>query len=217
MKKKIILMGIAGVLVLTTMIGGTLAAFQATSSQGTSDITTKDLNIYISENDAEGLALYQSGVMKAMPGEIIDENLKAVFASSANYDAYICITVYKAWGDAGENSSFAKSYDTALELDKIKIIPENAEDWIVIENDEETMTMYYKKPLSESSKTETSKFINQIQISKELGNQYADLPFIIEASADAVQSIGGAEAIKSAWGVTAVLDSEKNITDIVVE
>ncbi len=217
MKKKLILMGIAGVLVLTTMIGGTLAAFQANSSQGTSDITTKDLNIYISENGAEGLERYRSGIMKAMPGEVINEDLKAVFASSSNYDAYIRITLYKAWGKAGEDGSFVKSHDTALALDKIKIIPENAEDWIIIANDDEMTTMYYKKPLSESAKIETSKFIEQIQISKELGNQYTDLSFIIEANADAVQSIGGAEAIKSAWGVTAVLDSEKNITDIVVE
>ena len=218
MKKKLILMGIAGALALTTMIGGTLAAFQANSSQGTSDITTKDLNICISDGETKELDKYQSGVVKAMPGSTINEDLKVAFAEENNYDSYVRVTIYKAWGEKNANGEFAKDFDGTLDLAAIEILPEQEDDWIVIQTDDETTTMYYKKPISEAgAKRETSKFIDEIRISNEIGNQYANKSFVIEASAEAVQTVGGAEAVRSAWGVSASMDPEGIITGITVE
>lgn len=217
MKKKLILMGIAGVLVTTTMIGGTLAAFQANSLQGTSHITTKDLSIYISDKStgqtAKDLDYYSSGAVKVMPGAVIDEDLTVAFSpNSDHYDSYVRVTVYKAWGEKAADGNFSKTYDQKLDLKEIAIRPENENDWIIRENDDETITMYYKKQLSDSS--ETTKFIDEIALSKNLDNGYTDKSFVIEASADAVQAIGGTDAIKSAWGVTVTLDGAGNIETV---
>ena len=221
MTKKIILMVIAGVLVLTTMIGGTLAAFQANSSQGISNITTKDLDIFISDkgNTEETIDSknYKSDVYKAMPGSKMDENLTIAFASSQNYDSYVRAIVYKAWGKTDADSVFQKSFDHSLDIQSIKIIPEKEEDWIIVNEDDETVVMYHKKPLSMEGIKETTKFIDEIAISMNLDNQYADKSFVIEASVDAVQAIGGSDAIKSAWGVTASLDGEGNITAVATD
>ncbi len=217
--KKMVLMCIAGGLVLITMIGGTFAAFQANSSQGSSHITTKDLDIYLSEKGSgiQGLKEYRSGAVKAVPGNRIDENLVISSSASPHYDSYVRAIVYKAWGKTDQNGVFQKSFDDTLDTKMIKIVPENENDWIIFEEDSETITMYYKQPLSEAGVTETTKLIDEIILSMELGNEYADKSFVIEASADAVQAIGGTEAIKSAWGVDAHLDQEGNITDIVIK
>lgn len=60
MKKKLILMGVAAALVTITLIGGSLAYFQATGHQVQQQINTKTLEIQLSEagQDGSGKEIY---------------------------------------------------------------------------------------------------------------------------------------------------------------
>lgn len=205
MKKKLILMGIAGALVLSTMVGGTLAAFQANSSQGTSKIETKDLKISLSE-DASELAKYYSGDLRLMPGAEVDTNL-TVSTDANNYESYIRVTVFKAWG-SGIKDTF--SIDDSLDHGQINIT--SGDGWIVKTIDNQTTVLYYTKPVAGG--VSTPSFISKVGIPATLTNDYADKQFTIEAYAEAVQTMGGVEAIKSAWGVDAVIDGSGDITTI---
>ncbi len=220
MKKKLILMGFAGVLVISTIIGGTLAAFRANSSQGTSKITTKNIDIHIQKNDTNEFDQYTTGMINAMPGTVINTDLKIAFDSSNNYDSYVRAIVNKAWWKKDATGSLEKVFDDSLDLAAIEIIPENQEDWIIIDQDAETVVMYYKYPLSDTNslfQSETSDFVDRIKISEVIGNDYANKSFQVEATVDAVQISQGAEAIKSAWGVQAFLGADGTIQEIAVE
>ena len=73
---------------------------------------------------------------------------------------------------------------------------------------------YYKLPLEKGGKT--TNLVDAIKISHEIKNgEYADYRIHIAYDADAIQSIAGAEAALSEWGVELSVDEEGSITSVV--
>lgn len=242
MKKKLILMGIAAVFVLTTIIGGTLAAFNAqTDKKATSKISTKDLGIGIYEMEQEDKYLAvkegKSFFIKGnIPGTTISKNLivrnDCSDSEDSSYDAYVRVTIYKSWGsvetsDVGPNfvkDSSLNTKEVIKEMNGIEalhLFPDtnvlNSTGWIIYSDTNEEMILYYTKPIKAGE--ETTPFITKVKIDERLGNDYADHSIMIEAKADAVQVIDGVNAISSAWGISANINPEskeiENISDLV--
>lgn len=242
MKKRYILMGFAGLLAITTVIGGTMAAFQTRAEKkGVSVITTEDLDIGIfcgdselGNNEVPTLANYciKPETNYCMPGTVITaENAKGVTLPleiknkiNSGYGAYVRVRIYKTWIDNEEKSSFLNRLGNKFEnrqSDKKEVmsLPNNGnsgvflsgwkdEDWIeAIDNDEENITLYYKKKLAPEHSTGV--FLDQIAFNENLNNYFAGKNVQFEIEADAVQALPddsiNKAAIASAWGMNATI------------
>ena len=123
MKKRYILMGFAGLLAITTVIGTTMAAFELKTKPGVSVITTEDLEIGIFCGDSElgnnedptlAKLCIKPETDYCMPGTVITvENAKGFTLPleiknkiDSGYDAYVRVRIYKTWMDNEEKSSF---------------------------------------------------------------------------------------------------------------
>lgn len=133
MKKRYFLMGFAGLLAITTVIGGTMAAFQTwTEKKGVSAITTNDLAIGIfcgdselGNNDEPNLAEFciKPETDYCMPGTVITaENAKGVALPlriknkiAPGYYAYVRVRIYKTWTDNKGKNSFLNRLGNKLE------------------------------------------------------------------------------------------------------
>ena len=56
--------------------------------------------------------------------------------------------------------------------------------------------------------------MDQIEISYDLKNEYADLGIALKMRADAVQTMKGQDAMMSEWGVLATIDDAGKISSI---
>ena len=217
MKKKLILMGIAGALVVTTIIGGSLALVRTSSSgQATSDITTKDLGIGIYEDNTEAID-GEIIVKTKVPGETVSKNLviKNTKTTDTGYDTYVRVTIYKTWGEMSDSQNKIFIKDSSLEqLDQIILGITQDPNWYlstVASTNEETV-LYYKVPIKPGEST--TPFLNSIKIDESLGNKYADKSILLDIDADAVQVIDGVDAISSAWGISVSVNNLGEITSI---
>lgn len=210
-------MGIAGALVVTTMIGGSLALVRTSSSgQATSDITTKDLGIGIYEDNTE--AIDGEIILKTkVPGETVSKNLviKNTKTTDTGYDTYVRVTIYKTWGEMSDSQNKIFIKDSSLEqLDQIILGISQDPNWYlstVASTNEETV-LYYKVPIKPGEST--TPFLNSIKIDESLGNKYADKSILLDIDADAVQVIDGVDAISSAWGISVSVNNLGEITSI---
>lgn len=207
MKKKLALMGIAGVLVLTAIVGGSLAAINAQSDTGESVISTKALGIGIYEEGTEAAKTVVTAE-KIMPGDTVDRPMCVENDVEGGYDLYVRVTINKSWGDY-DGSTFEKDFEA--DTSAIGIYRESS-DWIMAYEDEEQLVLYYTRPLAAGESS--SNFMDALVISEELGNRYANKAAQLEVEADAVQKFAGEDAVASAWGVTVTLDAEGNITSV---
>lgn len=128
MKKRYILMGFAGLLAITTVIGGAMAAFQTrTEKKGVSVITTNDLEIGIfcgdselGNNDEPNLAEFciKPETDYCMPGTVITVGnakgvtlpLKIINKTNSGYGAYIRVRIYKTWMDNDNDNVVKRSF-----------------------------------------------------------------------------------------------------------
>ena len=217
MKKKLILMGIAGALVVTTIIGGSLALVRTSSSgQATSDITTKDLGIGIYEDNTEAID-GEIIVKTKVPGETVSKNLviKNTKTTDTGYDTYVRVTIYKTWGEMSDSQNKIFIKDSSLEqLDQIILGITQDPNWYlstVASTNEETV-LYYKVPIKPGEST--TSFLNSIKIDESLDNKYADKSILLDIDADAVQVIDGVDAISSAWGISVSVNNLGEIISI---
>ncbi len=223
MKKKLILMGIAGALVVTTIIGGSLAMIRTSlNKQATSDITTKNLAIGIYEDNKEAV----SGpilLTAKVPGESVSKNLvvKNTLSADVGYDTYVRVTIYKAWGKMSNSEkgvsvsnisgNFVK--DSSLDqLDQIILGLGTSPKWRSVSSTNEETVLYYLVPLKPGESTES--FLNSIKIGEKVDNAYAEKSILLDIDVDAVQAADGVDAISSAWGVSVSLNSIGEITNI---
>ncbi len=210
MKKKVMLMCIAGILACTAVIGGTLAGFHTEArQQGVAQITTKSLSIELQEKvSAEEAASAEN----AGPGDEIALVRNIVNDAEDGYELYTRVTIYKSWNRDDLDSSKLRLYRDGVEL-----VTENAEavndsDWILWYADDEQVVMYYRKPLAVGECT--SDILSSVQIDVDINNQYVNSKFAVEFEVDAVQKIAADQAIISEWGVYPVFDENGNITSI---
>ena len=199
MKKKYILMGVAAALITTTIVGGSLAYFQADGRNVQQQINTRTLSIALtgSENpDASG-SLYLEG---AMPGDTVTKSVKV--ENTADTPLYARVTIRKYWGDYTEaTDTLNKDFDR----DTAKISIQPLENWYVSEegDENETLVLYYQDPIQPG---ESVDIMDSLQIAADLDNSYTDLGIGLDVEADAVQAFAAQDAMLSEWGVWAEID-----------
>ena len=212
MKKRVMLLCLAVLLVGTAVIGGTLAGFHTeTGQQATAQITTKSLSIKlldttIEEQDtplADSLVTLkdENGVM---PGDVIA--VSRCIENDADYDLYTRATIYKRWNR------------NELDASKIQLVPGSEEEWILWYEDDEQAILYCRRPLhgiGENGATDvTGELISAVQISSDIDNSYANADIILEFEIDAVQKLGADAAIPAEWGVYPTFDEDGYIVKI---
>ncbi len=205
MKKKYMLMGVAATLITTTIIGGSLAAFQADGSVR-QNINTRSLKMALSDGRAAEGSLYLN---IAMPGGEIEQDIK--IENTADTPLYARVTIRKYWGDpAGDSSDLEKDYD--MDADKISL--EVNGDWMedVSVRDQETAVYYYCRPISPGA--DPVDVLDSLKVAADLDNAYADKGIGLEVEAEAVQTYAAEDAILSEWGVWADIADDGTITAI---
>lgn len=219
MKKKIVLMSVAGVLAMTAVIGGTLAGFNTQSEQGKADITTKALSIDLKGTQAP-IADEKVNVDVRIPGDWVDTPYFVTNDEENGYDLYTRVTIYKYWQDRENENLSAEEIHLYVGDDQ-----ENTElltgedgavthvgDWFIQYADEEQVILYYAKPLAPGETTQN--VLDGLKIDARVGNEYTDQTVVLEVQADAVQKIAADASIPSEWGVYPTFDESGNITSI---
>ena len=103
MRKKYLLMVIAGALVLATMIGGTLAALNVKSEEAaTADISIKSVGVTIYDEQTPLGTLTEEKTTEIVPGTDVAMARKVVNSVSDGYDVYVKVVIYKNWEIDGE-------------------------------------------------------------------------------------------------------------------
>lgn len=213
-KKKLILMGTAGVLVMTAVIGGTMAGFNtSTESKGVSNITVKELGITLNgQNTGKELDSYSLDNIVAVPGGEVEVPYSITNNIAEGYELYTRVTIYKKWEEADLDQDmihlFVKEGDESKEL----IAGTTVNDWIVWYADGEQVIMYYTKPLG--SGATSSELISSIRFDDQMGNAYAGKSVSLTFEADAVQTIAAEDSIPSEWGVYPVIAADGTISAI---
>jgi len=216
MKKKLILMCVAGALAMTAIIGGTLAGFNtSTESKGVTNITVKALGIEMMGTNVEDANTEEVSGVKGTPGADMTLQQSVKNDVEGGYTLYTRVTIDKKWDDASLEASKIRLYVGTGE-NKVELVP-NADgkpinDWIVWYADAEQVIMYYTKPLA-AGMTSTD-FINSVSFEADMDNTYADANASITFSADAVQEIAAADAMPSEWGVYPTFGENGVITSI---
>lgn len=199
MKKKYILMGVAAALIATTIVGGSLAYFQADGSNVQQQINTKTLSIALTGSggsDAAG-SVFLDG---AMPGDTVTKSVK--IENTGDTPLYARATIRKYWG------SYEKSSDTLnkdFEKDTSRITVETLNNWYVSEegDEDETIVLYYQDPIQPG---ESVDLMETLKIAADLDNSYTDLGIGLDVEVDAVQAFAAQDAMLSEWGVWAEID-----------
>lgn len=218
MKKRILLMGLAAVLVMSAVAGGTLAAGQASAQTPvTAPLQAATLNIEWNNQTSEPvtLAITDEAIM---PADQIDLTDSYKVDNTGAVDAYIRVTVTKYWADQNGVKN------TDLDAAGITLF-ENSADWVkadsLFENDEtmdETEVYYYKYPVPAGAST--SDLLEELTIPADLTNEYTNQQIRLEAVADGVQFAGAAagelnaQGILASWGVAAELAPDGSIISV---
>lgn len=212
MKKKMIILCLAALLVGTAVIGGTFAGFNTEiEQQAKAQITTKSLSINLLDTTIEdedtplaGTIATIGGEDAIMPGDTVP--ISRCIENDADYDLYARATIYKRW----DNSE--------LDASKINLVLGSEEDWIVWHQDSEQVIMYYRNPLSamrENGATDvTSEMISAVSVSGDIDNSYTNANIILEFEVDAVQQLAADAAIPAEWGVYPTFDEEGRLVSI---
>ena len=213
MKRKLVLMGIAGILIATTLVGGTLAATAVRSQTGNTEavITVDDLSIKLADSMVETDRFLVSSDSSSgnSTGYIVVPNSTIDYIqcvqNTGSCPVYIRVTVLKQW--QGEFSMEAEPNLSYITLNY------NHNDWITLhpqqsimdmEEEPNPLVLYYKYPVEVGGKS--SRFLNQIMLSPEINQDYANLQIAISVTAEAVQSLDAINSIPSEWGVFPVFN-----------
>lgn len=226
MKKKYLLMGIAGVFVLSTMIGGTLAALDTATTEGaTADISVKSIGVAVNgtmgSDVVDGTVELASGMV---PGGECACAYNVSNDTTDGYDIYVKVEIYKYWMD--EETTLESKYDNIYyqyednhveypqELDT-EYLAGNG--WLVQYADEEQIVLYYTKPLKASGNVQEStstNFMDGISFDARMGNQYADKQLKLEYVVTAVQANNSSDAMAAEWGMFPVFDENGILTGV---
>ena len=197
--KKIMLVVTTVVLLAIFVYEGSLAFFHA-QTDISAKISAGNLGIeLVQDMDKEKITKTENGfqIRSSMSGDEIKDR---------DHSLYTRVAVTKYW----VNKDNEKMVDA--DASKIKLITEDTSKWIIIDDadnsNSEIVYFYYKLPLEKGGKT--TNLVDEIK-----NGEYADYRIHIAYDADAIQSIAGAEAALSEWGVELSVDEEGSITSVV--
>ena len=181
MKKRVLLMGLAAVMVMGAVVGGSLAAGQASAENPvTAPLTAATLNIEWTGGESDPVVLTVTD-KALMPADKINVKDGYKVDNTGSVDSYIRVTVTKYWADADGKTTDLDAANIELGL--------NSADWIKAEklfegNSGETEVYYYKYPVPAGQST--SELLKTIGIPASLTNEYAGKTVQLEAVADGV-------------------------------
>jgi len=213
--------GAGAILVALSLIGGTMAANNAqTSEAAQADISVNGLSGGIEVTSTDPVFEAESGVAATPGGDYEIVRCVKNAGGELDYDAYFKAVIYKNWLDSEE------SYiDTAETTDVMEDRPhvgdvylDEAEvgdvinGWLVGYVDEEEIDLYYTKPLGVGE--QSTNFIEGISFAENLGNAYMDATYSVAIEVTAVQANNGADAMASTLGIYPVLDENGIIVSV---
>lgn len=215
MKRRVLLMGLAAVMVMGAVVGGSLAAGQASAENPvTAPLAAATLNIEWNGGESEPVTLTVAD-KALMPADNLDVENGYKVDNTGGVDAYIRVTVTKYWADEDGKTTDLDASNIQLGL--------NSEDWLQAEslfdgNSGETEVYYYKYPVPAGQST--SELLETIGIPASLTNEYAGKTVQLEAVADGVQFAGAdaadlnASGILASWGVAATLNADGSLNTV---
>ncbi|MGN0485461.1 MAG: hypothetical protein ACI4HI_18125 [Lachnospiraceae bacterium] len=220
MNKKMAVVGTVSCLAVFTVVGSTFAIFR-TSTEGNAgtaltEITTKSIDISL-----EGEKKDQVEITKAaVPGAeyACKYNLKNnVEKGKTAYPVYARVKVYKQWEDPQLDASAVelggrKETGEFVSYEKLNGQKQTENGWIIADQDEEELILYYTKPLKQGEST--TDFLDTVKLKESLTNRYTDQKLNIKFEVTAIQSDLGTEAIESEWGVFAHIAADGTIQSI---
>lgn len=210
MKKIMLVVGTAALLMIL-VYQGSMAFFHAETNLG-AKVSAGNLGIELVEQITDKNVTktedgYQIGA--SMPGEKINN---AVYVENKkDYSLYARVTATKYWVD--ESGKKLSDADASL----ITLHTKDPSNWIVIDDsansNAEVVYFYYKLPINKGEKS--TNLVDAIEISKNIKNgSYSTYQIHLSFEADAIQSIAGADAALSEWGVEFVLDDKGNLVSV---
>ncbi len=224
MKKKKLVIIVSSIAVIA-LIGGTYAAFTA-STTTKHKVSTRDLGIALMQDediedeslrteelngfgDAETTKGYR---YRGMPGDTVEE--KVWVKNTKTEPCFIRVTVNRSWMEQNAAGGFEKTFEDGIDPAKIEI---NSDDkWIMVTDpdDAEIIYFYYKEEVPGGGFT--TNVMNSFSILIESGgeengnsNAYAGLATNLIFEAEAIQSAGAEEAMLAEWGVVAEISNHQ--------
>lgn len=208
MKKKLILMCIAGALVMTAVIGGTLAGMNAEiNEQGVADIEVDDFAIDVTGTGINNGATSEAVSLEAAatPGGTVA--IERSITNEGDYDLYARIVINKKWDIDKSAESIELLFDEKLMGNWINPYKET------MSLNDEQIILYYALPIAKDG--EPVKLpLTGIKFSEALNNDYAGKSVDIDISVDAVQAAVVEDSMLSEWGVFPTINEDGVITGI---
>ncbi len=224
MKKKYMLMGIAGVLTAATLAGGTFAALNATSDKAMAQINIMSVGVTIYDEKNALSGGYTEEKTKVMPGETYLMPRFIKNTEENGYDVYVKVVINKNW-EAADGTDIDLDFVTGEKAD-ILYIQDGKEnkslealekrkinDWIITYADAEEIVMFYTKPLAYNEAT--TDFISGITFDETMDSKHFALAsYNLNYEVTAVQANNAKDAIAAELGMFATFDNNGNIVDI---
>ena len=158
---------------------------------------------------------------KLIPGKTYKEEIQV--ANSGAIDTYVRVLIKKYWVD-----ETGKKESVKLDPAYIVLVPSASEKWVKSDASTDEREIFYYTDVLVASETDdkalTDAVITGIKIDEAVSKeiiQYIDenkvtyeykydgCSFVVEAEVQAIQTHNGVDAIKSAWGVDAVITDGK--------
>lgn len=242
--KPALLLGAAGLLLLTSTVGSTRAALTLYSEDYAAQVNMSNIGVALLENDttvseqtygkdeasAEGTLLENTFPKeedaKFTPGMPYKEVLQV--KNTGDIDIYVRVILTRSWqSDVDQDGE--KEKDTMLSPSLIDLQLAEDSGWIVDESEtysDERIVLYYTHAVPPEGVTEA--LSDAIRIDPQIAQYvtvneegeyeyiYDGYSFCLEAEVNAVQTHNAADAIKSAWGVdvTVTDDDGGTITSV---
>lgn len=225
MKRNYMIAGAGAILVAVALIGGTLAANNAQTSQAAhAQISVNDLDGGINADSQNPVYVKGSGVYATPGGDYEIRRFAVNAGGDLDYDAFFKAVIYKSWTDgAGEYIDIAASEDVKEDRPYILVDGEKAfldelemndvlNGWLVGYVDDEEIELFYTKrvPVGEAS----TDFINGVAFTEHMDNAFAQASYQLDFEVTAVQADDDAEAIASTLGVYPAMDENGNIVSV---
>lgn len=221
MKHKYTIAGVGIILIAVALIGGTMAANNAQTSQAAeADISVNGLKGGI-EVSSEDPVFAKNSDVTATPGGDYDLSLNAVNAGGdLDYASYFKAVIYKEWNDA--NGEYIDPVESeAITEDRVRIGDTYLDEvepgdvvngWIVASVDEEEIVLFYTKPVDVGQAT--TPFIDGVTFAENLDNRYTQATYNLDFEVTAVQTVSGEAAFASSFGVYPVINEDGNIVSV---
>ena len=214
MKKPMLLLAMAAILLLASSIGSTQAALTYYSENYVAEVKVSDIDVSVSGiGDSEQATFALNGAEGFKPGETYEKALSV--GNTGSIDAYVRVIITKSWQRVPEGSRFPEKV-TSLDPEYIELEMLETDGWL---KDESASTferdVYYYTNILEADTSADLGYSFRInpEVAKELIQKnengvityeykYADCQSVVEVEVDAVQVNNAEDAIKSAWGIS---------------